>query len=131
MVLLELITGQNAIIRKDESIHIVHWVSPLIESGDLESIVDQRLHGEFDVNSVWKALEVAMACTTPSSFDRATMNFVLTELKQCLSMELSHNRERRQGFSEEIYTESYTSSEVFSSVNFSTATDSFTSPFAR
>ncbi|XWS72130.1 hypothetical protein CRYUN_Cryun02cG0013800 [Craigia yunnanensis] len=128
VVLLELITGQHAIIRTDESIHIVHWVSPLIERGDIGSIVDQRLHGEFDVNSVRKALEVAMACTTPSSFNRATMSFVLTELKQCLAMELSHNKERRQGFSEEIYTGSYDSPEVFSIGN---ATDSITSPFAR
>ncbi|XWS69970.1 hypothetical protein CRYUN_Cryun03dG0009200 [Craigia yunnanensis] len=125
VVLLELITGQHAIIRKDESIHIVQWVSPLIERGDIGSIVDQRLHGEFDVNSVWIALEVAMACTTPSSFNRATMSFVLMELKQCLAMELSHNRERRQGLSEVIYTGSYNSPEVYSISN---ATESITSP---
>ncbi|XVF34964.1 hypothetical protein REPUB_Repub18cG0103500 [Reevesia pubescens] len=128
VVLLELITGQHAIIRKDESIHIVHWVSPLIESGDIGCIVDQNLHGEFDVNSVWKALEVAMTCTTPSSFNRATMSLVLTELKQCLAMELPHNREKKQGFSEEIYIGLYNSPEVYS---ISTATESITTPFAR
>ncbi|XP_022730781.1 probable LRR receptor-like serine/threonine-protein kinase At4g29180 isoform X2 [Durio zibethinus] len=129
VVLLELITGQHAIIKKDESIHIVHWVSPLIESGDIGSIVDQRLHGEFDANSVWKALEVAVACTTPTSFNRASMSLVLTELKQCLAMELSHNRERRQGFSEVIYNIGpYNSPEVYS---LSTATESITSPSAR
>ncbi|OMO91589.1 hypothetical protein COLO4_18263 [Corchorus olitorius] len=127
VVLLELITGQQAIIKEDETIHIIQWVSPMIERGDLTSIVDQRLNGEFDKNSAWKALEVAMACTTPSSINRATMSFVLTELKQCLDMELPQNRERKQGFtsSGEIYKiGSYNSSEIYS---ISTATDeSFT-----
>ncbi|KAK6236422.1 hypothetical protein QUC31_020207 [Theobroma cacao] len=128
VVLLELITGQHAIIRKDESMHIIQWVSPLIERGDIGSIVDQRLHGEFDVNSVWKALDVAMASTTPSSVHRAAMSSVLTELKQCLDMELSHNRERTQGFSEEIYVGSYNSTEMSS---ISTVTEPITIPFAR
>ncbi|WRX32176.1 Serine-threonine/tyrosine-protein kinase [Theobroma cacao] len=96
--------------------------------GDIGSIVDQRLHGEFDVNSVWKALDVAMASTTPSSVHRAAMSSVLTELKQCLDMELSHNRERTQGFSEEIYVGSYNSTEMSS---ISTVTEPITIPFAR
>ncbi|PPD81944.1 hypothetical protein GOBAR_DD21123 [Gossypium barbadense] len=128
IVSLELITGQNAIIKKDESIHIVHWVSPLIEREDIGSIVDQRLHGEFDVSSAWKALQVAMACTRPKSLHRATMSTVLTELNQCLAMELSHNRETKERFSEEIYSGSYHSSEVCST---STASYSITSLFAR
>ncbi|KAK8602299.1 hypothetical protein V6N13_058056 [Hibiscus sabdariffa] len=131
IVLLELITGQNAVIKKDESMHIIQWVSPLIERGDTGSIVDQRLHGEFDANSVSKALEVAMACTRPKSLHRATMSTVLGELNQCLAMELSHNRVTKERFSEEIYvgsSPSYNSSEVYS---ISTATDSITSPFAR
>nr|KJB65085.1 hypothetical protein B456_010G080000 [Gossypium raimondii] len=127
IVSLELITGQNAIIKKDESIHIVHWVSPLIEREDIGSIVDQRLHGEFDVSSAWKALQVAMACTRPKSLHRATMSTVLTELNQCLAMELSHNRETKERFSEEIYSGSYHSSEVCST---STASYSITSLFA-
>ncbi|XP_040971191.1 probable LRR receptor-like serine/threonine-protein kinase At4g29180 isoform X2 [Gossypium hirsutum] len=128
IVLLELITGQNAVIKKDESIHIVNWVSPLIEREDIGSIVDQRLHGEFDVSSAWKALEVAMACTRPKSLHRATMSTVLTELNQCLAMELSHNRETKERFSEEIYIGPYNSSEVCST---STTSYSITRPFAR
>ncbi|MBA0838895.1 hypothetical protein Goarm_004679, partial [Gossypium armourianum] len=127
IVLLELITGQNAIIKKDESIHIVHWVSPLIEREDIGSIVDRRLHGEFDVRSAWRALQVAMACTRPKSLHRATMSTVLTELNQCLAMELSHNRETKERFSEEIYSGSYHSSEVCST---STASYSITTLFA-
>ncbi|GMJ07367.1 root hair specific 16 [Hibiscus trionum] len=131
IVLLELITGQNAVIKKDESIHIVQWVSPLIERGDIETIVDQRLHGEFDANSVSKALEAAMACTRPKSLHRATMSTVLSELNQCLAMELSQNRETKERNIEEIYigsSSSQYSSEVYS---ISTATDSITIPFAR
>ncbi|KAK8543690.1 hypothetical protein V6N13_025862 [Hibiscus sabdariffa] len=131
IVLSELITGQNAVIKKDESMHIIQWVSPLMERGDIGSIVDQRLHGEFEANSVSKALEAAMACTRPKSLHRATMSTVLVELNRCLAMELSHNRETKERFSEEIYvgsSSSYNSSEVYS---ISTATDSITSPFAR
>ncbi|XP_039051063.1 probable LRR receptor-like serine/threonine-protein kinase At4g29180 isoform X1 [Hibiscus syriacus] len=132
VVLLELITGQNAVIKKEETMHIVHWVIPLIKRGDIGSIVDRRLHGEFDPNSVSKALEVAMACTRPKSLHRATMSSVLSELNQCLALELTHNRETKDRCSKEIdigsSTPSYDSSEVYS---ISTATDSITSPFAR
>ncbi|KAM3683515.1 hypothetical protein ACB098_12G153300 [Castanea mollissima] len=126
IVLLELITGQPAIVKNDEPIHLVHWVSPKLEMGDIESVVDKRLQGDFDVNSVWKALELAMTCTTPTSIQRATMSLVLLELKECLAMELSHSQEKNMGLREEISTKSYNSSEVYSK-----DTDSMTGPLAR
>ncbi|KAK9993195.1 hypothetical protein SO802_022898 [Lithocarpus litseifolius] len=126
IVLLELITGQPAILKSDEPIHLVHWVSPKLEMGDIESVVDKRLQGDFDVNSVWKALELAMTCTTPTSSQRATMSLVLLELKECLAMELSRSQEKNMGLREEISTKSFNSSEVYSK-----DTDSMTGPFAR
>ena len=122
IVLLELITGQPAIVKNDEPIHLVHWVSPKLETGDIESVVDKRLQRDFDVNSVWKALELAMTCTTPTSSQRPTMNLVLSELKECFAMELSRGQEIR----EEISTKSYNSSAVYSK-----DTDSMTGPFGR
>uniref|UniRef100_A0A5B7BWG1 non-specific serine/threonine protein kinase n=1 Tax=Davidia involucrata TaxID=16924 RepID=A0A5B7BWG1_DAVIN len=113
IVLLELITSQPAIIKSDDHIHILEWVNPLLERGEIEGIVDQRLQGDYDVNSAWKALEVAMACTAPTSIQRATMSFVLTELKECLAMEVARERATRP--KEDIYIKSYTSTEVFSS----------------
>ncbi|CBI36028.3 unnamed protein product, partial [Vitis vinifera] len=50
IVLLELITGQPA-IKNPRSIHIVGWVSPMIERGDIQSIVDPRLQGDLHTNS--------------------------------------------------------------------------------
>ncbi|KAM2407541.1 hypothetical protein ACFX1X_026706 [Malus domestica] len=67
VVLLELITGQPAIIESDDLVYIVEWVNPEFQNGDLTTILDRRIRGEFDVNSVWKALETAMACTTSTS----------------------------------------------------------------
>ncbi|RVW51906.1 putative leucine-rich repeat receptor-like protein kinase [Vitis vinifera] len=61
IVLLELITGQPAIITPG-NIHIVQWISPMIERGDIQNVVDPRLQGDFNTNSAWKALETALAC---------------------------------------------------------------------
>lgn len=135
VVLLELITGQPAVIRSDERIHIVHWVSPELQKGNIARVVDQRMEGDFDVNSVWKAFEIAMTCTTRTSHQRATMSFVLSELKQCLEMELSRNRERNFGLTEESgdrFAAAYSSSPYNSSMyTDSTNADSMTGPFAR
>ncbi|KAM1155593.1 hypothetical protein ACFX13_027059 [Malus domestica] len=46
VVLLELITGQPAVIKSDEVIHIVTWVSSELEKRELKSAVDQRMQGE-------------------------------------------------------------------------------------
>ncbi|BBH08326.1 root hair specific 16, partial [Prunus dulcis] len=134
VVLLELITGQPAIIKSDEHVHIVEWVNPELQRGDITSVVDPRMQEGYDVNSVWKALEVAMACTTSTSQHRATMDFVLSELKHCLEMELSRHRERSPGWTEELrvrlapYT-STSSTEVFSMYTDSTNAESMTGPF--
>ncbi|XP_048422898.1 probable LRR receptor-like serine/threonine-protein kinase At5g59680 [Pyrus x bretschneideri] len=97
VVLLELITGQLAIIESDDLDHIVEWVNPEFQNEDLTIILDRRIRGEFDVNSVWNALETAMACTTFTSHHRATMAFVLCQLTQCLEIEVSRHRERTPG----------------------------------
>ncbi|KAA8541720.1 hypothetical protein F0562_022872 [Nyssa sinensis] len=86
IVLLELITGQAAIVRSNVNTHIVQWVSPMLEGGDIQNIVDPRLEGDFHLNSVWKTTEIAMARVDPASIQRPTMSRVVTELKQCLAM---------------------------------------------
>ncbi|GMN28838.1 hypothetical protein TIFTF001_041230 [Ficus carica] len=50
--------------------------------------LDPEIQGDFDANTVWKAVEIAMACVAPSSRDRPTMNRVATELKDCLTTDL-------------------------------------------
>ncbi|XP_048423186.1 probable LRR receptor-like serine/threonine-protein kinase At4g29180 [Pyrus x bretschneideri] len=135
VVLLELITGQPAVIKNHEVIYITTWVSSELEKRELKRVVDQRMQEEFDGHSVWKALEIAMACTTSTSQHRVTMDVVLSELKYCLEMELSRHRERTPRSTEELRAAfrqySHSSPEVLSVYTDSTNVDSMTGPFAR
>ncbi|KAL3720921.1 hypothetical protein ACJRO7_005690 [Eucalyptus globulus] len=94
VVLFELITGRPAIMRSPEgsSMHILHWVTPLIERGDIQSIVDPRLNGQFSINSAWKAVEIAMSCVPIMAVQRPDMNHVLSELKESLTAEIGSGR---------------------------------------
>ncbi|CAA7410079.1 unnamed protein product [Spirodela intermedia] len=85
VVLLELITGQPPIINGLQKMSLVSWIHAHIERGDITAIVDQRLHGKYDINSMWKTVEVAMACTTHNSNQRPSMSDVVIQLKDCLN----------------------------------------------
>ncbi|XP_054785685.1 probable LRR receptor-like serine/threonine-protein kinase At4g29180 isoform X2 [Prosopis cineraria] len=126
VVIIELITGQPAVIRGEESIHILAWVTYELESGDFSRIVDPRLEGKFCTGSVERALGVAMACSATPSIHRPTMNFVVQELKQCLEMEIPSISDKFKMVPRRVYSELYSSSEPYS-----LDTDSITSPFAR
>eukprot|EP00258_Populus_trichocarpa_P030877 XP_024446896.1 probable LRR receptor-like serine/threonine-protein kinase At1g05700 isoform X1 [Populus trichocarpa] len=90
ILLCELITGQPPLIRGYQGhTHILQWVSPLVERGDIQSIIDPRLQGEFSTNCAWKALEIALSCVPPTSIQRPDMSDILGELKECLAMEMS------------------------------------------
>ncbi|KAF7847462.1 hypothetical protein BT93_L2944 [Corymbia citriodora subsp. variegata] len=98
IVLLELITGQPAIIGSSEdSRHILHWVTPLVERGDIQSIVDPRLNDQFNIGSARKAVDIAMSCVPTKVVQRANVNRVLSELKECLTVEISSGRSQRMG----------------------------------
>jgi len=89
IILFELITGKKALIKApDETIHILRWVIPLVEGGDIQNVVDTRLKGEFNVNSAWKVVEVAMSCISETAADRPDISQILVELKECLSLEI-------------------------------------------
>ncbi|XP_016170513.1 putative leucine-rich repeat receptor-like protein kinase At2g19210 [Arachis ipaensis] len=98
VVLLELITSQAAIRMAedddddDEKTHLSHWVSSMVERGDIHGIVDSRLGRDFDCSSAWKVVETAMACVSQSSNERPIMSEVLIELKNALAMELSQTK---------------------------------------
>ncbi|RWR78194.1 putative LRR receptor-like serine/threonine-protein kinase [Cinnamomum micranthum f. kanehirae] len=91
IVLLEIITGKTAIIRSSERMHILLWIGPLIARGEITTVVDPRL-AEYDVNSAWKAVEIAMECTLDTSIKRPTMSIVVNELKECLALERARER---------------------------------------
>ncbi|KAK3410878.1 hypothetical protein EUGRSUZ_J02908, partial [Eucalyptus grandis] len=83
----ELITGRPPIMRSRDgsaNMRILKWLIPIIESGDIQSIMDPRLQGEFNINLAWKVVEIAMSCTRPTSIQRPDINHVLAELKESL-----------------------------------------------
>lgn len=87
MVLLELITSKPVIEKSKERTHISQWVSFMLAKGDINNVVDPSLQGNFDINSVWKAVELAMACVSHTSAKRPTMTQVVMELNECLAIE--------------------------------------------
>ncbi|XP_021742592.1 receptor-like protein kinase At3g21340 isoform X2 [Chenopodium quinoa] len=88
VVLLELITGKSAII-KNTNTHLVQWVTPLFERGDIGSILDPRLHIEIgeNYNTLWRATELAKKCVELDATDRPTMSDIVIELRECLARE--------------------------------------------
>ncbi|XP_038898673.1 LRR receptor-like serine/threonine-protein kinase IOS1 [Benincasa hispida] len=78
-----------------ETNYIAKWVRTMVDQGDIKNIVDPRLNGAYKNNSVWKAVEVALACVSVDSYQRPTMNQVVIELKDCLAMELNQRSESR------------------------------------
>lgn len=87
VVLLELITGQKAII--STGTNLVHWVRPLFDRGDIGSILDPKLRvdvGE-NYNSVWRVTELAKKCVEIDGKDRPTMTQIIIELRDCMVLE--------------------------------------------
>ncbi|XVF86728.1 hypothetical protein PTKIN_Ptkin18bG0065400 [Pterospermum kingtungense] len=97
IILIELITGKPAKIRRPKgSISTLQWLSPLVGQGDIRSIIDPRLQqGEYDVNAAWKLVEIAMSCVQQDSIRRPDMGLVLTELKECMAIEMGLGRTQR------------------------------------
>ncbi|XP_057984361.1 LRR receptor-like serine/threonine-protein kinase IOS1 [Hevea brasiliensis] len=95
VVLLEIITSRPVIAKNDDAdkIHLSNWVSSMLDMGDIKAIADPRLHGDFDVNSLWKVTELAMACVSETSSERPNMTQVVMELKECLATEMARTRE--------------------------------------
>ncbi|KAH1086608.1 hypothetical protein GYH30_018221 [Glycine max] len=127
IVLLELLTGRPAILKGNGIMHILEWIRPELERQDLSKIIDPRLQGKFDASSGWKALGIAMACSTSTSTQRPTMSVVIAELKQCLKLESpSDTSEKFVAPPKQVYGEFYSSSEAFSYDS-----QSMTYPFPR
>lgn len=59
-----MITGRPAIGTGDDYEHIVGWVRSRIEEDDVRTVVDSRIRENVKVNSVWKAIEIALACVS-------------------------------------------------------------------
>ncbi|CAM8917211.1 unnamed protein product [Rhodiola kirilowii] len=88
VVLLELITGKPALIGGFHGVSLLDWVLPQYNNGDIPSIVDERLHGNFSIDGSQNLLMIAISClNSTSASERPGINEVLAELKQCLAKE--------------------------------------------
>jgi serine/threonine protein kinase len=85
IILLELITGQLPISKSREG-NLRDWVKSRVETSKLEDIVDEKLQ-DHNLDSIWKVVEIALSCTTPTSHERPTMMEVLSKLKQCVEVQ--------------------------------------------
>lgn len=95
IVLLELITGQPAIIKHMDHIHVMQYVGEYLEKGEITSVIDEQMEGDFNLDSVCKAIEISVACTRAMSTQRVTMSEVLMGLKECLEMEMARGPNNR------------------------------------
>ncbi|VVA24302.1 PREDICTED: probable LRR receptor [Prunus dulcis] len=97
VVLLEIISCRPVYSsREHERIHISRWVSSMLAEGDIYGIVDPRFERHFNTNTVWKAVEIAMACVSPNAIKRPTMSQVEVELKESLPTEIAGTRQSHE-----------------------------------
>lgn len=86
VVLLELLTGQPPLVPGSGKPHIIQQVASTLVRWTIDEVVDQRLEGDFEVNSAWKLAELAKQCTARAGSKRPTMTEVVAELKDCLEL---------------------------------------------
>ncbi|KAJ1689475.1 hypothetical protein LUZ63_013630 [Rhynchospora breviuscula] len=96
VILMEVVTGERPILMGRESIHIVNLVREKLAQGGLDDVVDSRLEGAYDSDSVWKFVELAMMCTRDESANRPTMADVVVHLKDCLQIEEQRQRGKQE-----------------------------------
>jgi hypothetical protein len=87
VVLLEVATGEPPILPGHG--HIVQRVKQKISSGNVSLVADAKMGGSYDVNSMWKLVDTAMACTTDVAIQRPPMAIVVAQLKESLALEES------------------------------------------
>ena len=60
------------------------------EQGAIEEVVDNRLENEYNVSSVWKVVEIAMACVHSQGKKRPTMYTICNDLDEALRIESNY-----------------------------------------
>uniref|UniRef100_A0A0D9XCU5 Protein kinase domain-containing protein n=1 Tax=Leersia perrieri TaxID=77586 RepID=A0A0D9XCU5_9ORYZ len=80
-----LVTGEPPII--PTTVHIVQRVKEKVFMGNIEAIVDPQCGNEYDANSIWKVVDIALLCTKEASDERPAMSTVIAQLKDALALE--------------------------------------------
>ena len=91
VVLLELVTGKPAILQESTPISIIEWVRFRLARGNIESVVDERMDGDYEVNGVWKIADIALKCTARASVERPSITDVVAHLQESLQLEDSRS----------------------------------------
>lgn len=94
VILLEMITGKPAIIKMEDGrkTPLVVWVGSHLKEGEFSQIIDSKLNGEYNIDSIQKALKIANACVANTATRRPTMCNVVTLLNECLELETSESK---------------------------------------
>lgn len=69
------------------SVMVVSQAKLHIESGDIQGIIDPSLHGEYDIQSMWKIAEKALMCVQAHGYMRPSISEVLKEIQDAILME--------------------------------------------
>uniref|UniRef100_A0A1J3FQB5 non-specific serine/threonine protein kinase n=2 Tax=Noccaea caerulescens TaxID=107243 RepID=A0A1J3FQB5_NOCCA len=93
VVLLEIVTAKPAIIKSEERMHISQWVESLLSRENIVEILDPSLCGDYDPNSAFKTVEIAVACVCRNSGQRPRMSQVVTALKESLAVEIERKKD--------------------------------------
>ncbi|XP_057472158.1 probable LRR receptor-like serine/threonine-protein kinase At1g67720 isoform X1 [Actinidia eriantha] len=90
VILLQLISGKEAISNESFGVNcrnIVQWAKLHIENGDIQAIIDPSLHGEYDIQSMWKIAEKALMCVQPHGSMRPSISEVIKDIQDAMSIE--------------------------------------------
>ncbi|CAL5192002.1 unnamed protein product [Lathyrus oleraceus] len=89
VVLLELICGREPLIHSGtpDSFNLVLWAKPYLQAGAFE-IVDERIQGTFDLESMKKAASIAVNSVERDASQRPPIAEVLAELKEAYGIQL-------------------------------------------
>lgn len=89
VVLLEMITGKTAISESQRKrVHVSDWVISILKStNDVNNVIDSKMVKDFDANSVWKVVELALASVSQNVSERPNMQQIVKGLNECLQRE--------------------------------------------
>lgn len=87
MVLLEIVSGRrnSPKVYTTNSCHVSYFplqaITTMLHDGDVNSLVDPRLHGEFNLEEALRLCKVAFWCIQDNELDRPTMGEVVQALE--------------------------------------------------
>ncbi|XP_058106484.1 probable receptor-like protein kinase At5g24010 [Magnolia sinica] len=96
VVLLEILSARPAVDHSvsGDQVNLAEWAVGMQKKGLLEQIIDPRLMGQIDPNSLKKFAETAEKCLAEYGVDRPTMGDVLWRLQYALQLqEMAMHRE--------------------------------------